>query len=157
MPEVLPDHVASPRTPLVWDGTRYRAVRGHTDGTLQVRGEDQLVSIQDAIVGHAEDLTAAAGDNYLGPGAVGAGVYWVITSLTGRDSTNICGYIRFLVIRAGDFLYLKSGDHTDVDLTIDWQGWIVLEEGDALTAMFTGVTLNDNIYFDWFGHVITRE
>lgn len=46
MPETLPAHVPSPRTPLGWDGTRYRALAVDVLGRLQVDCDGGCVGVR---------------------------------------------------------------------------------------------------------------
>ncbi|MBA7474245.1 hypothetical protein ES707_09593 [subsurface metagenome] len=60
MPEIIPDHVPSPRTLLAWDGTAYRPIHIDALGNVQI---DVVASALPA--GAATEATLASADAYL--------------------------------------------------------------------------------------------
>jgi len=157
VPEIIPDHVPSPRTPLVWDGTRYRAVRGYTDGTVQVRGEDQLFSIDEPWLERQADTNATVDSDSLQSSAVGAGDYRILTHVAAFDVTS--NITRIDVYASNGVIYVHLGSHfpTAAYHPFTWDGWIPLPVDWYVKADFTGTVAGDDIYLDTAGFQMTVE
>jgi len=59
MPETLPGHVPSPRTPLAWDGTRYRPIHIDALGNVQIDVVASVLPAGAATAAHQVTQTAA--------------------------------------------------------------------------------------------------
>ncbi len=157
MPEILPDHVPSPRTPLVWDGTRYRAVRGHTDGTVQVRGEDQLFSIEKVV---AQRVTAAISgpDGFVASLGCPAGRYWVITNVAAQDATSASTARHLTTVHDGTGIVFDA--HRVAIAAGEWLAWhghVFLDAEDVIRAYFIGGLAGDTCTIDITGYQMTIE
>ncbi len=157
MPEILPNHVPSPRTPLVWDGTRYRAVRGHTDGTVQVRGEDQLISYAGALRVATTGVISGAG-GYLATASPGAGLIWKVTNIAARDGTTATTQHAYAVFQAATLYWFDEIIQAfGVNAASIYQNELWLDPGDVVRVYFTGGLAGDNIEITMTGHIMTLE
>ncbi|TEU17688.1 MAG: hypothetical protein E3J25_01780 [Anaerolineales bacterium] len=157
MPEILPDQVPSPRTPLVWDGTRYRAVRGHTDGTVQVRGEDQLFSFAGVVSRSRTDTISGVG-GWVESAAPGAGVIWHITHIYTVDNTSPTTAHWYAMHHDAESLYF----HPDVaaraaSIPSDYKCDFSLGPDDRIRITFDGGLVGDTCVVRVFGHSMTLE
>ncbi len=157
MPETLPDHVPSPRTLLVWDGTRYRAVRGHTDGTLQVRGEDQLFSYDTYMAEISVGIVSGADGTYDSP-AVPAGSVWKVTHVGARDATSpTTGYVFMSSIAAVDrgFASIIQAIPAATWLFVPCE--VYLPATAFIRVWFQGSLLGDGVAVSLHGYQMTLE
>ncbi len=157
MPEILPDHVPSPRTPLVWDGTRYRAVRGHTDGTVQVRGEDQLFSLKGLIVSRRAAVISGAG-GFVDSAACPADEIWIVTTISTSDdiSPTTQHYVDnrhpWAIARVYDDVQAFAAGQRS-----QWSGHTYLGDGGTIRANFVGGLAGDTCTVDLTGFIMTEE
>ncbi len=157
MPEILPNHAPSPRTPLVWDGTAYRAVRGHTDGTVQVRGEDQLFSFK-GVVAEWRSLLLVGADGYIESTAVPGGECWIITTVSGTDAARAFTRASITNLHDGVPVTLRSEDKAfGVAEHANWSGHTYLDVGDRIRMYFTGGQNNDSCTISITGYRMTVE
>jgi len=142
---------------LVWDGTRYRAVRGHDDGTVQVRGEDQLFSYTAPM----RQLYAGApsgADGYVQTILVPGGIIWHVTNITVRDGTTALTAIEY-VARYGVADYTVEYDPAGI-AAATWarcQCDLWLEEDDRIRVYCTGCLAADAMLLHVLGYTMTKE
>jgi len=157
VPETLPEHIPSPRTPVGWDGTRYQAFRIHTDGTVQVRGEDQLFSYKDKLQ-WSEGYGAPADGSYdRNSPAVPDGEVWVVTAAMGYNHSGPGLYTRLSVIDPPTerFVAIVSGPAQYVPILL--QGWVVLTYQDYMRFRYAGVLAGHLLNSALFGWKFTKE
>ncbi|GAI90309.1 unnamed protein product, partial [marine sediment metagenome] len=156
MPEVL-GNPPSPRTPLVWDGTAYRVIRGHTDGTVQVRGEDQLFSF-DAVVAEATSGAIAAADGFWDSASPPAGSIWVITNLVATDTTSpTTRHIHRLRVGAANTTFSSEQRAFAIGDQSQWHGHIYLAPTNVVRVSFEGAAANDWCVVEITGYQMTLE
>ncbi len=157
MPEILPDHVPSPRTPLVWDGTRYRAVRGHTDGTVQVRGENQLFSFESPLLRRI--ITAISGaDGYIDSVTPGDGRVWEITNVVAQDRTSPTTRHAYIQVRGAiEAMFYDQVQAFGTFGLSHWHGHVWLEHDDVIRVYFDGALAGDSCLVDVTGYQFHKE
>ncbi len=157
MPEILPAHVPSPRTPLVWDGTAYRAVRGHTDGTVQVRGEDQLFSYNRALL-TARQVAVSGADGYVDSDTPAAGDIWCPTTVHARDLSNATTGVEMQIRRgAANFEIHAELKAAAIDEWYSLQCHIYLHPNDVVRCYFLGSLVGDICKVTLTGYIMTLE
>ncbi len=157
MPDVIPERVPSPRAPLVWDGTVYRAVRGHTDGTVQVRGEDQLHSFG-GVLAIARQDTISGANGYSHSAAVPDDVIWHVTHIAATDRTTATTIHSYNTIHnAGitPFCYLPEA--LPAAQISSWDGEQWLDPGDYVQVYFIGSLAGDICRVYLYGEIMTLE
>ncbi len=157
MPEILPSHVPSPRTALFWDGTAYRPGRIADDGTLQVRGEDQLHSFQDTLEVYVTGALTAA-DGYLESPAVPAGDLWVITNIILENATRNITSSRWCRV-SGGVVYCFGCVTRAIPLAerTCWYGWEWAKPSDTIRGEFVGGQIGDVCHMWITGHRMSLE
>lgn len=157
MPETVPDHIPSPRAPIGWDDTRWRGFRVHTDGTVQVRGEDQLHSFG-VVEASTRSANPHAANGYMESQPVPAGEIWHITNIYVVDRTTATTAHRvYLVHNAGTFHIYQRVQAFGVDEGSDAQGDWWLDQNDVIRAYFIGALITDDCRIDLAGHSFTVE
>ncbi|NIP56244.1 MAG: hypothetical protein GWN77_09460 [Gammaproteobacteria bacterium] len=98
------------------------------------------------------DTSAAAGNNTLSGTDVPSGEIWVIDTVSAvnvnTDPTKISIYIN---TTTGN-VTLAEGWTPGINHFVIALGQFVLHEGDSIDAVFTGCTLNDDIYLRYNGY-----
>jgi len=124
-----------------WDGTRWRKA-------------GLLFSYTAQILGQTIDTTASTGVNDLLGGAVPAGEVWVITAMEGHDNTSGVSSLLVGVMRSGQLYPCGVVGALLKSVGYSWGGKLCLVEGDQPVVRFKGVTLNDDLYFNYFGYTM---
>lgn len=109
----------------------------------------------ESLVIHTYDLTAAAGTNDLTLDTVPTGEIWVLIAMSGRDETSACDRIGLYITDGALDYYLKIGDPGVANVTIDWNGQVLVPSGWDVAVLFTGVTSGDDIHSSGFGYKMT--
>jgi len=157
VPETAPDHVPSPRTPLVWDGTRYRAVRGHTDGTVQVRGEDQVFSYKGSLHRVVSGIISGA-DGFFDSGTPPAGEIYAVTNVAMLDQTSPTTHHFFdLRSAAAGFRFHHNEAAFAAFVWSYYHGEIWLDPGDVIRCSFLGSNAGDTCNVALTGYRMTLE
>jgi len=179
MPEILPDHVSSPRTALFWDGTAYRPgtidAAGHIqidvlgnanlDGALQsvatnrliVRGEDQLFSLKEPLYDH-RSAGCSAIDGYLNSNVVPANTIWVVTRIASRNTTRATTEHRYEVNH--NVVFYQIGKETGAfaaGVNVYEPCRIVLGPNDYLRVYYIGALLGNTVSVTAIGYQMTLE
>lgn len=157
MPNVIPNHVPSPRTMLAWDGTAYRPPLIDNTGRIQVRGKDQLISYLASLLSKTTGVVSGAG-GYLESAAVPAGELWHVTHVACRDVTTATTKHLYTVVRGaiGHNFFEQTAafgiGQRSYMLTDLW-----MEEGDVIRCVFTGSAALDQCDVGLLGHTMTKE
>ena len=122
---------------------------------IQVQGEDQLLSIDDVYIEQVFDLNAAVGANTLTGSGVPAGSYRIITQMAAYNTVSATTDIYLTATHNGTAMRVRHVQTLIVNQTADWQGMIVLDVDDVVSATLAGCVAGDDIYFDVFGYVMT--
>lgn len=132
---------------------RLGALTSPASGSANKLLTDILASLPDQLVGftsvyreQVQDLDATAGSNTLSGVAVEANVLHIVTSIAAFDSTSSITSARISIVGDGTARSVMRVGGLAANVSINYQGRLILDEGDYIQAMFGGVTLNDNIF-----------
>lgn len=179
MPEIQPTGAPNPRAVLGWDGTTWRVIRVDLGGAvyvnavallglentlqsvaldrLQVRGQDQLLSIDAKLRQWVQSVPSGAG-GYIETGAVPAGEYWVVTSIGVRDTATPLTAVLFYPWSDGQNMVVKHEVAAiAANIWTTWDGFIVLDDGDRIRCYLTGALAADLCQLSVMGYVMTVE
>ncbi len=179
MPEIIPNHVPSPRTLLAWDGAAYRPVAIDALGRLNVnvltnlglddalqsvatdrlivRGEDQVFSYNQPVV---KVLTAviSGADGFIASDSPPDGFVWVITNIGASDRTGVTTEHRYymfdLVTQAQYFRSVLAFGVSEISF---WGGHLYLEHDDVVRVYFIGGLVGDSCRIELVGYEMTKE
>ncbi len=165
MPELRPHHdpagvMASPPSPravLLWDGTYWRAARAHTDGTVQVRGEDQLHSFGGVLANLRESALVAAGGS-ANSASCPAGVIWHVTAVAAVDRTTATTAHRYQLTHGADRpIFYNPIQAFATSHRSSWHGDLWLDEDDYISVWFAGGLIGDTCRISIAGEIFTLE
>ena len=157
MPEIIPNHVPSPRTALGWDGTVYRPIRMFTDGTVQVRGEDQLFSFKEPL-GVRRTSTISGPNGWGDSASPPAEQVWIVTAIAARDTTSPTTAHRYQFTGmplTPDFF--EQVQAFGIDALSTWGGHLYMVQGNTVRVTFTGGLANDSVRVELTGYIMTLE
>jgi len=123
------------------------------DGSKWIKG-GLAFEYASQVLGEVTTGTAAAGNNFLAGGAVPADYIWVITSMAVVDTVNGMSGARLGVLVGAVHKWAAMTGALAVRVGYSWAGQLILVEGDKPEAMCQGVTLNDDLYFYYFGYAM---
>ena len=124
---------------------------------LQVRGEDQMFSVDEVVAIHTSGVVSGAG-GFIDSPAVPVGRYWIITTVTAWDQTTALTEIGI------------DNRHGGVGVTIHqerralatwemakWSGHTYLDVGDTIRCGFVGSLAGDTVGVNITGYQMTVE
>jgi len=124
---------------------------------LQVRGEDQLVSVRGVLQSYLLGTITGA-DGYIESAAVPAGRIWVVTTIASRNSSRDLTGMGFRVYDGAvtypiyeDRRAIVNGEYAS------WSGHTYLEAGDTIRVQHQGAQDGDGANVTLTGHVMTVE
>jgi len=107
-----------------WDGSTW--VKNNPPfGYIDVYGEEQSIA------------STAAGTNVLLFSQVPEGEVWVVTNISGVSSDTNVTLCQLETTVDGIPIVLRRAVYTVVYQTVDWQGMLVMKEGDRVRVSFT--------------------
>ena len=98
------------------------------------------------------NLSAVAGVNILLGTVVPPGQVWVVQSIAASDNTSVAGTLTLEVFGAAVEGMVKYDAALVAGAQTVWTGNIVMLENDRVRAVFTGCTLNDDLYLRTWGY-----
>lgn len=157
MPDIIPSHAPSPRCLLAWDGTAYRPIKIDDEGVVQVRGENQLFSIQ-SVLGNARAAVVSGAGGWVESGVCSAGVYWVVTTIAAMDQTTAITGVRINNMHNG-FPYTLAETRRAIATweRVCWGGMTVLDSADVVRVEFLGSLAGDTCEIHLTGYIMTVE
>ena len=123
----------------------------------KVKGEDQLISFQSALLLHQENLNASAGNNTLTLGTVPNGEVWKVTRMNAWNNTTPATEVNLYATRGAithHIDYIVGAAAVNIN-TREMEIW--LKNNDTLWAQFIGCVAGDDLYANAFEHKMTRE
>ena len=130
---------------------------GSTPTRIQTDSAGRLYAVpgfESVVAGVKSNASAAAGSNTLASDAVPAGKAWVITHLAAFNDDNSVSGIRFQVVHDGNTIPVRYVGSVAADVTAEWTGELYLDPSDTVQVILDGCTLDDDIYFSYFGYQI---
>lgn len=179
MTEILPSNAPRPVSVLGWDGTRFRVFtldaagqlqidvlsNANLDGALQsvgtdrlqVRGEDQLFTINDFVEEFLWSQNAAGNTEVVTGALVPAGLVWIVTGIRAWNMDGPCDDISLWFNLGAGNRTIKFGILPLEDEHVEWDGLLNVPAGGNLSAYFRGIAVNDRVYLNYWGYSMTRE
>lgn len=90
-------------------------------------------------------LTATGTQHTIQTTDVPSGEVWVATSITAYDATSAPSSIICSVYDGSLYYAISTVNSPGVNEGPDWSGFIVLDDGERITATFIGVTVGDTL------------
>ncbi len=109
---------------------------------------DQLIGYVDTYAERISDPNAAAGTNILIGTSVPANKLYVVTAVLTFNDNSAMGPVMLYRYTGSTTTGLKRVASLAVDDGLNWEGMLVLKEGETIRASLQGCTLNDDIYLD---------
>ena len=95
---------------------------------------------------------AVVGTNTLDSDAVPAGEIWIVTMLRGYDATSAISSSNIGVLTSGTTYSVDDKIAPGAGVTANYDGFVVLQEGDLIRWRGWGCTLNDDLYLVALGY-----
>lgn len=116
---------------------------------------DQLLGYVDVWRDTKAIANASTGTNTIQSDAVPSGKLLILSSSLAVNQDSVCNSI-VITVQGGDSTIAIARDASPAaDQGVSFSGYIVLEYPEYLLATFTACTLNDNLYFQSGGHLVT--
>ena len=80
---------------------------------------------------------------------------WIVTSIVVMDETNAVTGLILAVYNGATYYHLKSVGATGANISLDWQGWVPLVEGEYLQGWKNGGVVGDSLILGVRGFVMT--
>ncbi len=147
----------SPRTALFWDGTHWHVPRVDDEGRVQVRGEDQLFSYDQALVNRRQAVISGA-NGFLDSNSPPAGQIWRVANIAVLDATSPTTGHTYDLRRAGvNHTWYGVTAAMGVNVASFFHGDLWLDPGDVLRIWFWGSLVGDTCRIDLLGYQMTLE
>lgn len=157
MPEILPEHVPSPRTLLAWNGTAYRPITIDAAGRVQVRGEDQVFSFKGVLADHTSTASLGA-DGRTASTAVPVGTIWKVTNIAVTNWNRAITRLEFILVH--DAVWYRFAEYNIARAAQEfafWNGEIYADPDDRIYAQVFGSLVDDALVMDITGYTMTLE
>lgn len=123
-------------------------------GRVDARSGDKAASMLAPLIAQNSNLAAVAGANNLNGTAVPAGQWWHLTAARARDVNTNPATILFEVAYSGASNFrLRRVAAPGADISLEWDGHIVMRPGDFIRAVFTGCAAGDDLFLDYTGWI----
>ena len=139
---------------LTLDGTKDLQVDVKTAPVTEVTAEggDVVFNFESVVSARSFDETASTGDNTITLTDVPSGKIWVITVIMAVNTTNAITAIEVNAVHDGNARMVSGELAPPAGKRHTWNGRLYLDAADYVEVLFTGCTLNDNIYVDIWGY-----
>ena len=124
---------------------------------LQVRGQDQLFSIESVLMQYTTLVSPAGVTDLISLGPVPANRIWLINHVYAVDETTDITRIEFRILRPPTTIRVKHHMPTAAADGLIVNAPLLLATDDLVTALFTGTVANDTLRLLLNGYVMTVE
>ncbi len=133
------------------------ALGGPGNVRLQVRGEDQLFSIDKILISHRSAVISGA-DGWIDSHSPIAGEYWIVTNVVAWDEDNANTAHHYIAKSGAPEAHFHSITRAiAANEYTSWSGHLFLDEDATVRVLFTGGLAGDNCNIDVTGYVMTLE
>lgn len=156
MPDVL-GSPPSPRAALFWNGATWQAALVGPGGRLQVRGEDQLYSVEAGLVTARTAAISGAG-GFIDSNNPGAGTLWKVTSVGVQNQTSPFTRVEMMIRRGATDYHFHSETFAwgaGAFASVQCEKWLATT--DIIRVWLAGALAGDTIKISLTGHVMTLE
>jgi len=108
-----------------------------------------------SVLQQANALAAAgAGWESWAGAAVPAGEIWIVTHVAALNETSAAAALILAVYDGVTYYHLKAAGATASNVTVDWQGWVPMVEGQYIEAWKSGGVAADSLLLIVRGYVM---
>lgn len=109
---------------------------------------DQLIGYADTYAERIITANASAGTNVLVGTTVPANVLYVVTNIATFDADSAIGPVSIFRYNGSSSIGLRRVASLAANVTLEWQGMLILKEGEYIRVSMLNCVLNDDLYLD---------